>query len=227
MERDGGIVSLPSTFGLAGVCNFRTGAEAGGILARRGAEEAAALAAMSPGARLDLLCDTRALHGRLFAGLAPPGWSDVPGAYRGTPCSTVVDAARAVFLARRLPGLRARDLCLPAAEVQPAMEDLSRQLRMVWQDRPGHGDPYRDAAYDALAALTARFFEIHPYMDGNGFVWRMALPALGVRLGLAMRSAWTVDRRPYGPDFSLALQWFPDHPIILSDQLRRWMAPSK
>jgi len=76
-----------------------------------------------------------------------------------------------------------------------------------------------------LADVTARFFAIHPHMGGNGYVWWLALPVLAARLGLAMRVEWTVDRRPHGPEFSLALQWYPDHPGILADQLRRWCAP--
>jgi len=63
-------------------------------------------------------------------------------------------------------------------------------------------------------------------MDGNGHVWRLCLPVLARRLGLVMRDAWTIDRRPYGPEFSLALQWHGDHPGVLADQLRRWMAPT-
>jgi hypothetical protein len=41
-----------------------------------------------------------------------------------------------------------------------------------------------------------------------------------------MRESWTIERRPYGPEFSLAIQWHHDHPAILADQLRRWMGLS-
>ena len=172
-----------------------------------------------------LLCDSRPVHLALFTGLAPADWPDAAGTWRGTPGSTLADAPRAVFLVRRLPGLRARDLCLPAANVPAAMEDLARRLRGLWDQRPGADDPWRDAAFGALAEATARFFAIHPYMDGNGHIWRLSLPLLAGRLGLAMRSEWTIDRRPYGPEFSLALQWYGGHPSVLADQLRRWMRP--
>lgn len=207
------------------VCNFQATPAAAAVLAQRSQDLAAGLAAMTASEQAAHLCDTRPLHRALFDGLAPAAWPDAAGTWRGTPGTTLATAARAVFLARRLPGLRGRDPCLPAAAVPDAMQDLSSRLRGLWQDRPGAGDPWRDAAYGALADVTARFFAIHPYMDGNGHVWRLSLPVLAGRLGLQMRPGWTVHRRPYGPDFSLALQWHGDHPTLLADQLRRWMRP--
>jgi hypothetical protein len=208
-------------------CNFRATSAAREILGGRIAAVARDLGGLSGSAQLDLLCDSRPLHLALFAGLAPADWPDAAGTWRGTPGTTVATAARAVFLARRLPGLRGRDLCLPAVEVAPAMADLACRLHDLWDHRPGAADPWRDAAFTALAEVTARFFAIHPYMDGNGHVWRLCLPLLARRLGLTMRAGWTVDRRPYGPEFSLAIQWHGDHPSILADQLRRWMASAE
>ena len=206
------------------VCNFRAPPEAEGLLAARSAAARAALHG-TPGEALHALCDLRPLHGAVFAGLAPPGHPDAAGTYRGTPGSSVEGAARAVFLARRLPGLRHRDLCLAAGAVPAAMTALAHDLAAAWHARPGLDDPWRDAGFRALADLTARFFAVHPFVDGNGLVWRLALGALAPRLGLEMRAGWSVDRRPYGPEFSMALQWHADHPAILADQLRRWMRP--
>jgi hypothetical protein len=216
--------TLP-TAGQRPACNFRATAEGGRLIARRVADAVRDSAALPDAARLALICDSRPLHLALFGGLAPPGWPDAAGTWRGTPGTSVADAPRAVFLARRLPGLRGRDLCLPAADVAAAMEDLTARLRDLWDRCPGADDPWRDAAYRALADVTARFFAIHPFMDGNGHVWRLCLPMIAARLGLQMRADWTIDRRPYGPEFSLALQWYRDHPTILADQLRRWMTP--
>jgi hypothetical protein len=203
------------------VCNLR--ALTGAALAPRSARAATMLATLPPCAQLAQVCDTRALHSALFSGFAPAAWPDAAGTYRGTPGSSMAHAPRAVFLARRLPGLRSRDLCAEAAVVPAMMDDLARLLRDLWHDRPGLADPHRDAAFRALAKVTELFFAIHPYMDGNGHIWRLVLPVLGRRLGLAMRPEWTVDRRPYGPEFSMALQWYGDHPSILADQLRRWL----
>lgn len=203
------------------VCNLR--AAAGAALGPRCAQAAEDLGALSVAAQLSRICDSRPLHLALFGGFSPPEWPDAAGTWRGTPGTTLANAARAVFVARRLPGLRPRDLCLPAAQVPAAMDDLALRLQHLWEDRPGADDPWRDAAFAALAGVTARFFAVHPYMDGNGHVWRLCLPVLARRLGLAMREGWTIHRRPYGHEFSLALQWHDHHPTVLADQLRRWM----
>jgi len=215
--------TLPVTTGLTRVCNFRATPAARAILDTRCAQAGALLAGAEPAAQLQLVRDTRPLHLSLFAGLAPDDWPDAAGTYRGTPGSSIALAPRAVFLARKVPGLRSRDTGLPGPEVPAAMAELSQGLCQIWEGRPGATDPHRDAGYLALARVTARFFAIHPFMDGNGHVWRLVLPVLGRRLGLVMRPEWTVDQRPYGPEFSLALQWYGDHPTILADQLRRWL----
>ncbi|PWK62584.1 Fic family protein [Roseicyclus mahoneyensis] len=210
---------------MARLCNFQSAPDAGKALAGRCAEAQERLWAMPDDDRIALLADSRALHADLFAGLAPPDWPDAPGTWRGTPGSSIVAAPRAVFLARRLPGLRHRDLCLPPEAVPAAMAALAADLHSLWRDRPGLTDPWRAASFTAMAGATARFFAIHPYMDGNGHIWRLTLPALARRLGLGAHPGWTLHRRPYGPEFSLALQWYKDHPTILGDQLRRWFRP--
>ena len=210
---------------MVAVCNFLSSPEAGALVATRSTEVREGLAALPPPARLAALRDSRALHARLFAGLAPPAIPDAAGTWRGTPGSSIETAARAVFLARRLPGVRHRDLCLPPEEVAGAMDDLDTAMCRLWQERPGYGEPWGDAAFAALADLTARFFRIHPFMDGNGHLWRLVLPLLAERLGLATRPEWSVHRRPYGPEFSLALQWHGDHPSVLAAELRRWFRP--
>jgi len=207
------------------VCNFISSPQAAGLVAGRCEEAKTALAALENEARISRLCDSRALHGQLFAGLAPVEWPDAAGTWRGTAQSSIETAPRAVFLARRLPGLRYRDLCLSADGVATAMADLEARVRLLWQERPGRDDPWRDASFGALADLTARFFAIHPFMDGNGHLWRLVLPFLAERLGRGTRADWTVHKRPYGPEFSLALQWHGDHPDVLAAGLRRWFRP--
>ncbi len=216
--------SPPKRAGRSPVCNFRSAKMAGAVIVQRSEAAVRDLWAQSDAAQLALICDSRPLHLALFDGLAPADWPDAAGTWRGTPKSSVATAPRAVFLAQRLPGLRARDMCLPAGEVAGAMEELAQRLHLLWHHCQPAKNPWRDEAYKSLADVTARFFAIHPYMDGNGHVWRLCLPLLGRRLGLTMRESWTVDRRPYGPEFSLAIQWYRDHPTILENQLRRWMA---
>ena len=210
---------------MVAVCNFRSSAFSRETLVQRCPEVMAGLAALSADLRIEALTDSRALHATLFNGLAPAAFPDAAGVWRGTSGSSIETAPRAVFLACRLPGLKYRDICLPADEVPAAMVEFENEVLHLWQDRPGQDDAWRDAAFQALAGLTARFFAIHPFMDGNGQVWRLMLPFLAARLGLETRSEWTVHQRPYGPEFSLALQWHADHPSLLADQLRRWFRP--
>lgn len=210
---------------MVAVCNFQSLPEAGARVADRCAKLLGALTAMSDDTRLDALCDSRALHAALFTGLAPPEFPDAAGVWRGTRGSSIETAPRAVFLARRRPGLRYRDPCLPADQVANAMAQFEAEMRRQWQACPGRTDPWRDAAFETLADLTARYFAIHPFMDGNGHLWRLSLPFLAARFGLETRANWTIQRRPYGADFSLAIQWHGDHPTLLADNLRRWFRP--
>ncbi len=200
--------------------NLHADPQTGAILDRRCAETLAGLHGAHDADRLRFLCDTRATHRALFADTIGPDAADVPGTYRGTTGTTLADTPRAVFLARRLPGLRFRDMCLPAAGVFAAMDDLAIRLSTLWHAPP---DPTDDAAFAALAAISHRFFAIHPFLDGNGHIYRLMLPVLAARLGLTMRPTWTLHRRPYDHTFSLGLQWYPDHPEVLACYLRKWM----
>jgi len=177
----------------------------------------AALTDAPPALRLAALTDPRDLHRALFAPLAPPDLPQAAGSYRGTAGSALMGAERAVFLARRKPGLRARDPCLPASDVAAAMQALARRTEQLW-DRPPQGD----AAFAALAEVTQRFFHIHPFLDGNGHVLRILLPLLADRLAIPRKPSWTLHARPYDHHMSLCLQWYPDHPDLLACQLRRW-----
>lgn len=193
--------------------NLQADATARSDLAARCTALLADLTALPPPAQRALLVDTRPLHRHLFGDVAP----DVAGLYRGTPGTPVSDAARAVFLARRHPGLRPRDPCAPPQAVGPAMNVLGTRIGALW-DSPSRGD----AAFDALAGVTHGFLATHPYLDGNGHVYRLMASLLAPRLGLTPRPDFTLHPRPYDHLISLCLQWYPDHPGLLSAWLRRW-----
>jgi hypothetical protein len=193
--------------------NLQADALARDDLAARCRALATDLAALPPQTRRARLIDTRPLHRRLFGDLAP----EVAGLYRGTPATAVDTAGRAVFLARRHPGLRTRDPCLEPQAVGPAMAALGDRIGALW-DTPTHGN----AAFDALAGVTHAFLSIHPYLDGNGHIYRLMATTLAPRLGLTPRADFTLHPRPYDHLMSLTLQWYPDHPGLLSAYLRRW-----
>jgi len=166
--------------------------------------------------QLAFLCDTRPVHRTLFADHAPDDLPEAAGEYRGTPGSALMQAERVVKVLRR-PGLRVRDPGVAAGAVASEMSGLALRVREIWAS-PQAGD----AAYADLAELTYGFLRIQPYLDGNGHVCRIMLPLLAARSGLARRSAWTLHPRPYDHVMSLCLQWYPDHPALLSAYLRRW-----
>jgi hypothetical protein len=194
-------------------CNLQADAQARAGLAMRCDALLTDLSALPPAGQRALLADTRPLHRHLFGAQAPA----IAGHYRGTPGTAVADAARAVFLARRQPGLRSSDLCTAPQAVGPAMAALGGRLGTLWDTAPRGDD-----AFDALAAMTHGFLTVHPYTDGNGHIYRLMAAMLGPRLGLARRADFTLHPRPYDHLMSLCLQWYPDHPGLLSSYLRRW-----
>lgn len=185
------------------------------------AELAVELASATPEEQLEALRDTRALHRRLFAPLLPQELLHAAGTYRGEPGTALETLERAVFISRKAPGLQNQDHCTPAREVAGAMEALGHRIAELWTGPT----PDRDVAYTALAEVTHRFLATHPYMDGNGHIYRLFLPVLGRRLGLTARPEWTLHPRPYDHVMSLCLQWYPDHPELLACYMRRWFDP--
>ncbi len=189
------------------------------VLEARCAEALGALEMASESDQLSFLKDTRALHGSLFAELAPPCLPEAAGTYRGTMGSRLQSAERAVFLARRAPGLRSRDMCCPAAEVGSAMTALAQRIEALWL-----APPLDDTAFAAMAEITHKFFRIHPFLDGNGHIYRIMMAVIGPRFGLRPRTIWTLHLRPYDHQMSLCLQWYDDYPELLACYLRKWFA---
>lgn len=156
--------------------------------------------------------DTRPLHRQLFGNRAP----EVAGLYRGTPARRS-RTPRAPLSWRAATPVCARDPCPEPWVVGPAMAALGDRIGALW-DSPARGD----AAFDALAGVTHGFLAIHPYLDGNGHIYRLMAITLAPRFGLTPRADFTLHPRPYDHLMSLGLQWFPDHPGPLSAYLRRW-----
>ena len=174
----------------------------------------------SGGAQLAALCDTRALHRRLFAPLLPEAAQYAAGVYRGTMGTRLERLERAVFISRKAPGLRNQHHCAKPQEVADVMGALALRLDQIWNGPR----PSSDQAFADLAEVSYLFLHAHPYMDGNGHIFRLILPVLARRLGLHARAEWTLHPRPYDHLMSLCLQWYPHHPGLLACYLRQWFS---
>lgn len=195
--------------------NLHADAQQAAAVEARAVQALADLLAAPDTARLAAVCDTRALHALLFSSVAPADLPEAAGTYRGTTGSRLEHARRAVFVARRLPGLRQRDLCAPPDAVLPRMAALADRVTAHWQAPPA--EPLA-----ALAEFLGDFLRIHPYLDGNGHVCRLAAVVLGRHMGLRETPGWTIGRRPYDHHMSLCLQLYPDFPDLLPAYLGRW-----
>lgn len=174
----------------------------------------------SDAAQLEALCDTRPLHRDLFAPLLPDAAQYAAGVYRGTEGTRLETLERAVFISRKAPGLRNQHHCAKPQEVASVMQGLSQRLDQLWNGTR----PSLDQAFADLAEVTYLFLHAHPYMDGNGHIYRLILPVLARRLGLCARAEWTLHPRPYDHVMSLCLQWYPHHPGLLGCYLRQWFS---
>lgn len=159
-----------------------------------------------------LACNPMALHTLLYDDLCP-SLPQAIGTCRGAP-GTALEQARRVVLTRGMaPGLKKTDPCIEPALVAQSMVTLLADIQAFW-DKQHSGD-----ALLILSELTHRFFWIHPFLDGNGRVWRLALIALARSAGLAASTRWQVAARPYSASFSLALQKFSTQPRLLQSEL--------
>lgn len=186
-----------------------------------------ALATLCPAALEDLLClneagflskmvDTRDIHRTLYGAHLP----QVAGIWRGTKNTPLADMKRSVYISRLRQGLRAEDRCVPPRDVSDKMGRFAELIEEILRNAEGRADPMHD-----LARVTHAFFAIHPYADGNGHVLRILLCALALRLGIDVKSSWTLHRRPYDETMSFCIQWYHAHPKLLADHLRRWFVP--
>lgn len=147
------------------------------------------------------------LHQFLFEGLCP----ELPGAigcFRGT--GPLRHAKRIVRQRRPAMGARRDDPCLAPQRVPAAMQQLCENFRHM---QPGPR---------GWAKHTHAFFDIHPFLDGNGHVWRVILHQLALSQKYVPTKYWALHQRPYGPEFSFAIQQFRSQPDLLESQLQKF-----
>lgn len=146
------------------------------------------------GDRKAMNMDLKQIHHFLFYGLCP----DLPAAiaqYRGTHGSVLQNAKRAVRVPTAGAGIQPVDHCLPPHDVASAMMKLHHSLKLPSKNC--------DELLRLISSLTYEFFHIHPFLDGNGHVWRAYLIGLVRQYGFAMASKWQVGLRPYGVQRSI------------------------
>lgn len=163
-----------------------------------------------------IIADLRGLHRTLYQGLCKV-LPEAVGEYRGTPGTSIADAQRVVRVRGSAKGLKRTDQCAPPSRVAEEMNTLLHDIRRYWA-----GCSPSDAIAQ-IADFTFRFYWIHPFLDGNGHVWRLATIALARRAKLRVLPDWTVMQRPYDAAFSLGLQNFRQNPTLLENELARFL----
>lgn len=155
--------------------------------------------------RLDTLrisADSRPIHLRLFAPLAPQGHSYYAGHYRG-------ESFRCL---RRYEVGVAGDpnVGYPAAEVIDAMDRLARDvIRGATALDKAHQLPLAQVPHEQrllyAVVFTCRVFvellAVHPFANGNGHAARFVIWALLGRYGYWPRR-WPIEPRPADPPYT-------------------------
>lgn len=156
--------------------------------------------------------DLPAVHRHLYDGLCL-ALPQAIGCYRGTPGTPIEQAQRVVRVSGHAVGLKRTDQCAEPEDVIAEMAQLEKDIRTYWHAQKD------DTALRQLSTLTYRFYWVHPFLDGNGHTWRLISIALARLGGFEVSDAWSDTQRPYGAEFSLALQNFDSHPELLDDAL--------
>lgn len=164
------------------------------------------------------VADFKVTHSRLFSGLVPQIPTAV-GTYRGAKGTALEFAQREVRHSVVKEGLRPRDRCAVPHTVGPLMVALESDME---QSQDANFTPQEFLI--CLAGMTHRFFAIHPFLDGNGHVWRAVVMALARYHGWHAKDHWHIHPRPYGPAFSFALQNYREFPQLLEDHFRRYIS---
>lgn len=161
------------------------------------------------------LLDLRQVHITLYDQLCPTLPIAV-GTFRGTQGTALATARREVRVANATGNTRSIDPCLEPHLVMDRMHDLYKRIEDFV------AVPHQHEALENLSSLTHAFLTIHPFLDGNGHTWRLALLGLARICRLTPCLSWTVHQRPFGSEFSSALQSYPSTPDHLINVLGRY-----
>lgn len=151
--------------------------------------------------RREFVLDPRAAHREIYGALTPDGFPEYAGTYRGTPGTSLEH--RAVALHSHT-GRSSQDLQVPHRVPHDMTGFYARWTGEYFELVGGL------VAQEALEKAARLFYglgRIHPFLDGNGHIQRLAFAALLFeRVDLELDPKWTIHPRPYGIDFANALE---------------------
>lgn len=171
------------------------------ILVAGCAAELATIRTGGPEAAAAFLRDTREVHGRLYAPLAPAAFPEYAGHYRGTPGGSLQERRAAAHLVSRT-GTRP---FMEPGKVRSALDRLLMpHVDSLISTAPSDG---ADQAFFNATKVFYVFGLIHPYLDGNGHIQRLLFSAaMALRDDIELQDAWTIHPRPYDVDMAVAFE---------------------
>lgn len=170
------------------------------ILEKACAVELKRLACASSQERLRFICDTREVHKRLYAGLAPAEHPEYAGTYRGTP-ETSLERRRSGVHRENSEGFQ--EFAAPE-KVAVLLDNVADQAKRVFDLPSG-------TAASTVLSETVRLFYVfglvHPFLDGNGHIQRLIFAVcIMERSELQLTASWTIHPRPYDIEIKLAFE---------------------
>lgn len=149
-------------------------------------------------ALVDLACDTRPIHRKMFRRMTPLCFPSFAGNYRGDaryPC--LVNYRVAIHGDPRVGTVPSG----VATELDALVDSVRNFIRIV--DQSGHLQPVErfGTVVQALCFVLVEFLRVHPYADGNGHMGRFIVWALLLRFGYVPRK-WPLEERPPDPPYS-------------------------